>query len=90
MTFDEAIDLARDCAQHYSRISVIAVGKFVPAEEVERSDRWGVSILVDRKQKTVLWDRADVFPFADVEKPTSKAAGRAKPRRPEPVDQFLF
>lgn len=91
MTFDQAVELARDCAQHYSRITVIAVGKFVPAEEAAGSDRWGVSVMVDRKQKTVLWDRADVFPFADVEKPKkAKATAKAKSRRPEPVDHFLF
>lgn len=92
MTFDQAVELARDCAQHYSRITVVALGKFLPAEEAEKSDRWGVSVIVDRTQKTVLWDRADVFPFADVEKskPQRKATTKPKSLRPEPVDQYLF
>lgn len=89
MTFDEAIELARDCAAHYSRITVVAVGKFVPAEELERTEKWGVSVIADRTRKMVLWDRGDLMTFADVDKPKGKST-KSKSKRPEPVDQMLF
>ncbi len=61
MTFEQAVQLARDCMDHFSRrLVVIAVGTFG-----KETGAWGVSVYIDgnKEHRKVLWQREDLAGF---------------------------
>jgi hypothetical protein len=46
MTFEEAVELARDATRKLRGVEVIALGRFLPVEDVRPDSPWGVSILL--------------------------------------------
>ncbi len=61
MSFEQAVQLARDVMNHYSRrLEVLAIGTFRSA-----SGAWGVSVQIDtdESKRKVLWKRDDLAGF---------------------------
>lgn len=83
MTFDQAIELAGRIRRHYSRLDVVAIGRFVPIDELDTTpERWGVSIRIDREGRKTVWAAEDVMMFAGADPPR-----RTTTKKPKPVEQ---
>lgn len=82
MTFSEACDLAARIREHYRRLDVLAVGRFVPVAELDREpERWGVSVRIDGGPETArFWSSDAAMHYADAT-PARKRSSKTT-RRP--------
>ena len=59
MTFEQAVDLAREVEQTKPRFVVVAIGRFVAVDQLQSATKWGVSVLpIDSPtgKPVVIWE----------------------------------
>ena len=93
MTFDEAIALAQRIDEHYPRLTIVAIGRFVPPAEIRPELPWAITVLVDDSERaTVIREPDQLIMFASAERPprTKRTTPRRKQQQPEPAAGMLF
>jgi hypothetical protein len=91
VSLEEAIQLALRIRQHYPRLEVLAIGRFVPTDQLHMApERWGVSVLVDRHRQTVCWSDSAVMIYAAVETKRSASVVKKQKQSQPPSEAMLF
>lgn len=92
MTLDEAYALAQKIREHYRRLDVLAIGRFVPLDDLDREpERWGVSVRVDGGPETArFWSAESAMHYADASPPKRTATPKRKTPIEETTADLLF
>lgn len=84
MTLDEACTMAAQIRDHYARLDVIAIGRFVMFEELDTApERWAISVRVDGSEKATIWSRDQLLGFSTATSPKRPA----KPKHKQIVEE---
>lgn len=85
MTIDEAIHLARDVVACDSRVMIIAIGRFLPSDQIKADSPWMVSVHEPGHERPrILRQSSELSQFQSKQAPVISSAPKAA-RSAEPM-----
>lgn len=88
MTLEEACELAKRIRADHARITVRAIGRFVPIDQLATtSERWGVSIALPDGKQTVIWSTLALAMLVSPEKPAPRRQSKSRSNARDRADE---